>query len=142
MKKFSVCAVLTLCLLGLSGAIAQADVAAEREKTMKEVGASMKALAEIAKGAPYDAALVKKNASSMAANFEIFGSLFEAGTETASKSSSPEIWTDRAGFEKVRQDAMAAATALADSDEAGFKDAFQSVAASCKSCHSKFRISN
>jgi cytochrome c556 len=138
MKKLA--ASLLFSLAVLAPVHAAEDVAAKREATMKSVGQSFKALAAIAKGASFDAALVSQNSQTIASNFETFGSLFDAGTEQASKQASPLIWTERSEFDQIRTDAIAAARALASTDEAGFKQAFGQLGASCKSCHTKFRL--
>lgn len=131
---------LSAALLATASA-AMADVGPERGATMKEVGKAMKALAEIAKGAPFDAAMVSASAASLETNFLKFGTLFPVGSETASKAASPDIWTNPKDFDNLRTKAQSAATKLISVDEAGFKAAFGELAGTCKACHTKYRIS-
>lgn len=140
-RKWMLSAALSLTLLGTASAVF-AGVGDEREATMKEVGKAMKALAEIAKGAPYDAAIVEQNTAAMATAFEKFGTLFPAGSETASKASSPDIWANLDDFNTLRTNAQTAAIAVKTSGEAGFKAAFGELGASCKACHTKYRLAD
>ena len=140
-RKWIISAALSLAMLGSATAVF-AGVGEDREATMKEVGKAMKALAEIAKGAPYDAAIVEQNTASMATAFEKFGTLFPPGSETASKASSPDIWANMDDFNTLRTNAQTAAIAVKTSGEAGFKTAFGELAASCKACHTKYRLAD
>lgn len=60
----------------------------------------------------------------------------ESGHETKAK---PDIWTDKAGFDKFANDMAAAAERLAaaakQNDKAAFAGAFQAVGKSCGGCH-------
>ena len=142
MKRLAV-AVLSIALLGGAAAQSFADVAADREALMKEIGRTMKSLSEIAKGAtPFDAATVKAGGETISANLTKFGTLFDAGTEGASKQARPEIWSDRAGFDAAREEAIKAATALAAADEAGLKAALGAMGGTCKTCHQKYRLAD
>jgi cytochrome c556 len=140
-RKWIISAALSLTMLGTATTV-MAGFGEDREATMKEVGKAMKALAEIAKGAPYDAAIVDQNTAAMATAFEKFGTLFPAGSETASKAASPDIWANMDDFNTLRTNAQTAAIAVKTSGEAGFKAAFGELAASCKACHTKYRLAD
>ena len=144
MKRLAA-AMLSLALLGGAAATAYAvDVDAQRESIMKEMGKTMKGLAAIAKGqAPFDANSVKAGGELIVKDLETFGTLFDPGTETnASEGPAPEIWTDRAGFDAARNNAITAAQKLAMADEAGFGDALKELGGTCAACHKKYRLSN
>ena len=70
--------------------------------------------------------------------------LFPVGTEAGNDTrASPEIWTDRGGFEKAAADVAAAASALsgaaASGDRVGFRAAFRATSLACASCHYAYR---
>jgi cytochrome c556 len=64
----------------------------------------------------------------------------EAGVPTRAK---PDIWTDRAGFERRGADYAAAAERLRDlaaaGDAAGFKAQIAVVSAACDACHAVYK---
>ena len=124
-----------------SVAFLAADAAHERHEAMEAVGDAFKPLAGIAKKeTPFDAALVEKNAGVVVLNLEKASKLFVEGTGGGDSRAKPEIWTDKAAFDKAMSDGIAAAKALqAVKDEAAFGPAFRAVGASCKACHDKYR---
>ena len=71
--------------------------------------------------------------------------LFPAGTETGGETKAkPEIWSDRAGFEKAAANFGEAAKALqaraeAD-DKPGFASAFDAMGKTCGACHRAYRV--
>ncbi len=129
-------------VLGASLAVVAADAYQDRHMTMEMVGDAMKPLGAMAKkAAPFDAAVVKANATTIADSLKKAQALFPAGSGGGESLAKPEIWTDAAGFEKGMKDAQAAAVALQSvSDEAAFGPALGALGASCKSCHDKFRL--
>ena len=129
-------------LLGASLAVVAADAFHDRHMAMEAVGDAMKPLAAIAKKeAPFDAAVVKANATTIADHIKMASALFPAGSGGGESRAKPEIWTDAAGFEKAMKDAHAAAVALQSvADEAAYRPALGALGASCKSCHDKYRI--
>jgi cytochrome c556 len=141
-KPAVVSLVLSAAVLGASLAVLAADAFQDRHMAMEEINDAMKALGAIAKKeAPFDAAVVKTNATTIAENLEKAQSLFPAGSGGGESLAKPEIWTDAAGFEKGMKDAHAAAVALQSvSDEAGFRPALGALGGSCKSCHDKYRL--
>lgn len=74
----------------------------------------------------------------------IIPTLFPPGSETGHDTKAkPDIWSDRAGFDKAAADFSAAAKKLADAaksnDKAAFADAFKATGGACGACHKTFR---
>ena len=93
-------------------------------------GAELKVFAEGAEG------LVKYG--------KAYGALFPDGTQTGlDTKAKPEIWTDRAGFEKANLNMVAAAEKLEDTvksgDKAAFATAFQGLGQTCGACHRAYK---
>jgi len=120
-----------------------ADAVDDRQATMKAVGKAIGKLAAIAKGeAPFDAGVVKENASTIATKLEAYKDMFPEGSQKGAKETwaKPEAWTDRAGFEAARMKAHDAALALAAvTDESKFGAALGALGNGCKGCHEKYR---
>jgi cytochrome c556 len=129
-------------VLGAALAVVAADAYQDRHMTMEMIQDAMKPLGAMAKKAtPFDAAVVKANATTIAENLKKASTLFPAGSGGGESRAKPEIWTDGAAFAKGLQDAQAAAVALQSvSDEAAFGPALGALGASCKSCHDKYRL--
>ena len=123
-------------------AVIAADAFHDRHMAMEAVGDAMKSLGAIAKKeAPFDGAVVKTNATTIADNLKKASALFPAGSGGGDSLAKPEVWSDAAGFEKGMKDAQAAAVALqAVSDEAAFRPALGALGGNCKSCHDKYRL--
>jgi cytochrome c556 len=140
--KFLVAAVTTLTLLASA---ASADPIADRQKLMKGVADATKVSAEMVQGkTPWDAVAAKGAMATIAANAEIFPTLFPAGTETGGDTeASPKIWEAKSDFDalsaKLASTAEAAGNAADDGLDA-FKPAFGAMAANCKACHQDYRI--
>ena len=140
--KFLVAAVATLTLLASA---ASADPIADRQKLMKGIADATKVSAEMVQGkTPWDAAAAQGAMATIAANAEIFPTLFPAGTETGGDTeASPKIWEVKSDFDaisaKMATAAQAAGTA-ADGGLEAFKPAFGAMAANCKACHQDYRI--
>jgi cytochrome c556 len=129
-------------VLGASLAAVAADAYHERHMAMEAVNEAMKPLAAIAKKqAPFDAAAVKANATTIAENLKKAHGHFTEGSGGGESRAKPEIWTDRANFDKQMKDGQAAAVALSSvTDEAAFGPALRTLGSSCKSCHDTFRL--
>lgn len=129
-------------VLGASLLVLAADAFQDRHMAMEEVNDAMKALGAIAKKqTPFDAAVVKANAATIADNLKKASALFPAGSGGGESLAKPEIWTDAAGFEKGMKNAQAAAVALQSvSDEAAFRPALGVLGATCKACHDTYRL--
>ena len=143
-KQAVAAALVAATALGVAGVAASStDTIKDRQHAMENVGDAMMALAAIAKGeAPFDAAVVKKNAATMEEHLKKASTLFPEGSgqgdvETWAKA---EIWSDRAAFDTKFKEAQAAAAALQSvSQEAAFRPALGKVGDSCKSCHQTYR---
>jgi len=134
--------VVAVSVAGAAVAVVAAEAFHERHMAMEAVGDAMKPLGAIAKKqAPFDAAVVKANATTIADNLKKASALFPAGSGGGESRAKPEIWTDAAGFEKGMKDAHAAAVALQSvSDEAAFGPALGALGSTCKGCHDKYRL--
>jgi cytochrome c556 len=134
--------VLTLALAVPAGAARASDAAHDRHMLMEDVQGAFKPLRAMAtKEAPFDAAAVKKNAATIAEKLKAAQALFPEGSGGGESRAKPEIWTDRAAFDKAMKDGVAAAEALAAvGDEAAFAGAMRGLGATCKGCHDKYRL--
>lgn len=135
-----------LGLTAVSGLIAVALAATpieERQKVMKQNGDAMKALAAIAqKRAPFDPAVVKTNAESIAAGLTKAKDLFPEGSDKGDKETwaKPEIWQDKEVFNQGLDRAAAAAQkVVAVEQEADFLPALGELGNTCKNCHERFQ---
>lgn len=136
---------LTAAALVMTGA-AHADVVADRQAIMKDIGRSVGTVAPMVKGAkPFDAAaalaaLEKIDADAKKLDAE---TLFPAGSDQGDTEASPKIWENKDDFakhiEKFRTDA-AAAVAAKPQDLDALKASFQQVASNCGSCHQAYRV--
>jgi cytochrome c556 len=114
-----------------------------RVEAMEHVGGAMGPLAAIAKKeAPFDAAVVAKNAGVIAEELKKAATLFPEGSDKgdAETWAKAEIWANFADFELKMQTARAQAEALqAVTEEAAFRPALGKLGNSCKSCHQTYR---
>ena len=129
-------------VLGASLAVVAADAFHDRHMAMEGVNEAMKPLAAIAKKqAPFDAAVVKANATTIAENLKKAHAAFTPGSGGGESRAKPEIWTDAAGFDKLMKEAQATAVALSSvKDEASFGPALGALGSKCKSCHDTYRL--
>ncbi len=142
-SKQAVASLVVALSIGAAAAVViAADAYQERHMAMEAVQDAMKSLGAIAKKqAPFNAAVVKTNATTIADHLKMAQGLFPAGSGGGESRAKPEVWTDAAGFEKGMKDAQAAAVALQSvSDEAGFGPALGALGSTCKSCHDKYRL--
>jgi len=129
--------------LGLTAAMAQSNPIAERQQTMKAVGAATREGAAIAKGeVAFDAAKAQAVFKTYADAAKKMPSLFPDSSKTGGETTaSPKIWEDQAGFKaafaKFEADASAGAT-VANLD--GFRTAFGAATKNCGTCHEAYRI--
>ena len=123
------------------------DIIKARQACMKMGNGGLMGVAvPIMKGEkPYDAAAIAAafdNEGKLCADWANFWTEDSIKNGTVKTHAKPEILTDKAGFEKVGNDAYAAMQALkATTDEASFKAAFPAVGSGCQGCHEKFRSS-
>ncbi|HEY5907570.1 MAG TPA: cytochrome c [Vicinamibacteria bacterium] len=141
-RTLALAAGLSMAVAGLWGAALASDAAHERHEAMEAVGDSFKAMRAMAvKEAPFDAALVKKNATTIHEKLKEAHGLFPAGSGGGESRAKAEIWSDRANFDKAMKDAQAAAAAMAGvTDEAAFGAAMKTLGGGCKGCHDKYRL--
>ena len=96
------------------------DPAKARHDAMEQVGDAMKGLGKMAKGqAPFDAAVVATNATTIKERLEQASKLFPPGSDTGETKAKPEVWSERAGFDKIMSDGIASAAALCDGEGRG-----------------------
>ena len=142
-RTLAYCAGMSVGLAGAWGTgLAAENPAHQRHEAMETVQESFKPLRAIAvKEAPFDAAVVKKNATTIVDKLKEAHGLFPEGSGGGDSRAKPEIWTDRAGFDKAMKDAQAAAAALAAvTDEAAYGNALKNLGGSCKTCHDMYRL--
>lgn len=115
-----------------------------RQKAMEEVGDALKPLVAIAKKEkPFDVAVVKKSAETIAAHLKTAEAAFPAGSEKGSVQTFAKatVWSDAAGFAAAMKTARDAAAAMAGvADEAAFGPAMKALGGSCKGCHETYRV--
>jgi cytochrome c556 len=121
---------------------ADTDPVKARHDAMEQVGSNMKTLGGMARGqAPFDAAVVATSAKTIKARLDEAAALFPPGSDQGETKARPEIWSDRATFDKIMMDAQAAAAALAEvKEETAFRPAMGALGQNCKGCHDKFRM--
>ena len=121
---------------------AATDAFKARHAAMEQVGDAMKVLGAIAKKqAPFDAAIVKKNATTIDEKLAEASKNFTPGSDKVAKTrAKAEIWTSREDFDRLLGEARTAAAALGKvSDEAAYRPALGALGQSCKSCHDMYR---
>ena len=100
-------------------------------KTVIEAGGDVKGLEDGAKG--------------MSAWGHVIPTLFPDGTQTGHNTKArPEIWSDRAGFEKAAEklwtEADKLAVLAAANDKAGFAAQYTTTTQACGACHRAYRV--
>jgi cytochrome c556 len=120
-----------------------ADPIAARQTEMKGVLDAMKGLSAIArKQAPFDAAVVAKNAGAIASHLESARPLFPAGSDAGAIETwaKAEIWANPADFDAKMVAAHDAAAELAKvTDESAYVPALVKLGDACKACHEPYR---
>ena len=85
--------------------------------------------------------MVATSAKTIKQKLDEAATLFPAGSDKGETKAKPEIWSDRATFDKILKDAQAAAAALAEvKEEAAFRPAMGALGQNCKACHDKFKM--
>jgi cytochrome c556 len=114
----------------------------QRHEAMETVQESFKPLRAIAvKESPFDAAVVKKSATTILEKLKEAHGLFPEGSGGGDSRAKAEIWSDRAGFDKAMKESQAAAEAMAAvTEEAAFMPAMKTLGGTCKNCHDKYRL--
>lgn len=123
------------------GAPAPASVIAERQKIMKNNAANVKELLRKEKAGKVKEIAV--NARRIANNLNRVGTLFPAGSTSDKSRAKPEIWQEKAKFERDRKAAIATAQELEDVAASGNAAAVASqvkkLGDACGTCHKSFR---
>lgn len=131
----------------IASAFAQANPAAlvkQRQGKMALQGKYFGPLAGMAAGrAPYDAAVVARNAGYLEALGDMAWDAFDPATANEKSNALPEIYKDAAGF-KAAQDTLHGAVvklvaASKAGNEAGVKAAVGDIGKACGTCHDKYR---
>ena len=133
-------------MLAALSASAWADGEAEykyREGIMKSAGGHMSSMVAILRGRVHFDNLAI-HARGMADVAGIMPTVFPEGSRVSDTESSPEIWSDREGFDAAMDQFVAAANQMAGAAESGdmgqVGPAMQALGKSCKGCHDNYRI--
>lgn len=131
---------ITAAIAGVS--LAQEDLPAAREATMKEIGGAAAVVGRMVQGrTDFDGPAARAALEKLAAAAERFPTLFPEGSQPDGKAL-PSIWENKADFEaratKLSQDAAAAA-ATAENGLDALKASFGPIGAACQSCHQLYR---
>ena len=127
----------------VAGSAAMDDVIKQRQDVMKNTRDMFVPLVKMVKGAqPFDAATVKKNAETIAANLEKASKLFPEGSDQGETRAKPEIWLMEDEFQAIFKTAIEKAKALAQVQSADqLAPAVMALGGKgCKACHEKFRL--
>jgi cytochrome c556 len=126
---------------GTTIAMAQANVAKQREDNRKQTAAAMRVIKGIidAKGPTAPAV---EQAAKLKTLEDQFIKMFPSGSDVGSKAL-PAVWSDWTGFTAASQAADAAydkmATAAGSGDMAALTAAFADTGKACGACHTKYR---
>jgi len=126
-----------------TSAWAAGDPAKERQDLMKNVGAATKAGAGMAKGeVEFNLGAAQLVLRTMNNAGLAFGYMFPEGSQSGSETEAkPEIWSDRAGFDKaVNKFTVDTGTAATITDLDSFKVAFGAATENCGACHKAYRV--
>ncbi len=141
----------TLCLLAAvpcraqeAGALPPDQIIAIRQSLMDlqgGVAAAMKGAVD----AKEDVKPLTAGAKALVSSSKVIPALFPTGTEKGHDTKAkPEVWSDKAGFEKAAATLTAQSeklVALADAnDKAGFATQFAEVGKACGGCHRPYRV--
>ncbi len=135
----------TLALgIGFAGlSVAQTDPIKARQELYKANGGAMRAI-KAAVDANGPASAVVPEAAKLVNTFKNVTAHFPAGSDKGETKASPEIWKNKADFDKLNADALAAATKLETDAKAGDMTLvaadFRAVGATCGACHDKYRL--
>lgn len=111
------------------------------------IGSNFKPVGEVLQGkASYDSGVEQKSATRVAFLAGLLTDAFPENSSTGDTKAKPEIWSNRADFDKRIKDfqdhtaalAQVAATETSSSD--AFKTAAGAVAKDCKGCHEDYRV--
>jgi cytochrome c556 len=128
--------------LGVTAAIAQANVIQQRQALMKQNGQATRGVGGMLRGqAPFDLAQAQAALKTYQNAAQQVPTLFPDTSKTGDTAALPAIWEAKADFvnlaEKFGRDATAALASI--KDEATFKVEMPKVLQNCQACHDKFR---
>ncbi len=129
--------------LGVTAAIAQANVIQQRQALMKQNGQATRAVGGMLRGqAPFDLAQTQAALKTYQNAAQLVPTLFPDTSKTGGDTAAlPMIWEAKADFvslaDKFGRDAATALAAI--KDEASFKAEMPKVLQNCQACHDKFR---
>lgn len=137
-------ATVTLVSIGAIGFVqAQTDPIKARQTLYKANGEAMKAI-KAAVDANGPATAVVPEAGKLINTFKNAPSHFPAGSDKGETKASPDIWANKADFEKLNADALAAATKLETDAKGGDMKVvaadFGDMGKACGACHNKYRL--
>ena len=123
------------------GAPSKEDVIAKRQEIMKTNGANVRELRNKEKDGKIKEIAV--NAQAIAENLTKEVNLFPEGSVSDKSRAKPEIWKDRAKFDQLYKETIAAAQQLQKLASAGDADGVKAQIAklgdTCTACHNSFR---
>lgn len=129
--------------IGVGASMAQGDPIKQRQALYKSNGDAMKAI-KATIDANGQAAAVVPEAGKLVNTFKTVPAHFPAGSDKGETKASPDIWKNKADFDKLNADALAAATKLeADAKKGDIKVVaadFGAMGGACKACHDKYRL--
>ena len=142
-RQFGIAAAVMLGLLAGGTAIANQKSVVQRQATMKDVAAQMKAASGFATGrTPWDPGKVKALMSAVSANAKRAKSHFTAAPTAGEPKTSalPAIWTRKADFNSRLDDMSRKALAAGNaSNVASYRPLLQQLGGTCKGCHDQYR---
>lgn len=148
MNKFFGMATVGLVLVSVTGAFAHSGatgIVKERMEAMKEIGGEMKIIGGMFRGKiTFDAKRLEKAAGVIGGHAEKIENLFPKGSDHKPTRALPEIWKNKAEFDRIGKDLMSAAAALSKSSKTAqsvddIKMDLIGVGKTCKACHKQFR---
>jgi cytochrome c556 len=128
--------------IGVSAAIAQANIVEQRQQLMKDNGSHSQKMGAMLRGqAPFDLAQVQTSLKAYSQNSKKGPALFPENSKTPDSKALPAVWQNKADFDgifaKFDQDAQAALVSI--KDEATFKTEMPKVLGNCGTCHKTYR---
>ena len=137
-----------LAVAGSSVVVAQQQTQApqdlsERRSLMRQQLQAVRAIAPVVQNGG-DPRSVQTQAESLVTTGQRKLMLFPPGSDRDDDRARPEIWTDRASFDRAGanliEQAQRLAAASAAGDRAAFAAAFQATNAACSGCHDRFQL--
>ncbi len=118
-------------------------LSAERRGLMRQQLQAVRAIAPVVQGGG-DPRSVRPQADSLVTTGRRKLELFPPGSDREDDRARPEIWTNRAEFDRIGATLIAAVERLAQAAQAGdraaFAAAFQATSAACSGCHERFQF--